>query len=57
MCYREHTHVCQVLSDLFVWHEAPIPGGLPGWILNSTFKRNLKTALLGGYVTNFYLNY
>lgn len=45
---KEHTHVCQVLSALSVWHDAPIPGGLPGWILNSTFKRNLKTALLGG---------
>lgn len=54
--YREHAHVCQILSDLSVWEEAPIPGGLPGWILNFTFKRNLKTALLGGYVKNYLLN-
>lgn len=40
--------VSKVLSELSVWQEAAIPGGLLGWILTSTFKRNLKVALLGG---------
>lgn len=31
-----------------MWNEASIPGGLPGWILNTTFKKNLKIVLLGG---------
>lgn len=45
---KEHVYVSKVLSDLSVWQEAPIPGGLLGWILSPTFKRNLKVALLGG---------
>lgn len=45
---REHVYVSGVLSELCVWQEAAIPGGLLGWILSSTFKRNLKVALLGG---------
>lgn len=45
---KEHIYVSGVLSELCVWQEAGIPGGLLGWILSSTFKRNLKTALLGG---------
>lgn len=44
----EHVYVSRVLTELAVWQEAPIPGGLTGWILSSTFKRNLKIALLGG---------
>jgi transcription initiation factor TFIIH subunit 4 len=46
--FREHNEVAQVLSGLRVWQEAAIPGGLPGWIMNSAFKRNMKVALLGG---------
>jgi hypothetical protein len=46
--FREHNEVAQVLSGLRVWQEAAIPGGLPGWIMNSAFKRNMKIALLGG---------
>ncbi|XP_043283266.1 general transcription factor IIH subunit 4 [Venturia canescens] len=45
---EEHQHVVQALNELSVWKEASIPGGLPGWILNSTFKKNLKIVLLGG---------
>lgn len=45
---QEHKEVAQVLSELRVWHEAPIPGGLAGWILNPIFKKNAKIALLGG---------
>lgn len=41
-------YVSKVLNDLVVWQEATIPGGLQGWILSPTFKRNLKIALLGG---------
>ncbi|GLV43554.1 marionette [Carabus blaptoides fortunei] len=46
--FKEHIYVSGVLSELCVWQEAAIPGGLLGWILSSTFKRNLKVALLGG---------
>ncbi|XP_046387995.1 general transcription factor IIH subunit 4 [Ischnura elegans] len=45
---KEHLEVVQILNELRVWQEAAIPGGLPGWILNPTFKKNLKIALLGG---------
>nr|CAD7579603.1 unnamed protein product [Timema californicum] len=44
---QEHVNVTRSLSDLQVWQEAAIPGGLPGWILNTTFKKNMKIALLG----------
>ncbi|XP_029157028.1 general transcription factor IIH subunit 4 [Nylanderia fulva] len=46
--FEEHQKVVQVLNDLNVWKEASIPGGLPGWILNNIFKKNLKIVLLGG---------
>lgn len=45
---EEHEHVVRVLHELNVWRETAIPGGMPGWILNSTFKKHLKIALLGG---------
>ncbi|XP_041984335.1 general transcription factor IIH subunit 4 [Aricia agestis] len=45
---KEQTKACEALSELSVWQEAPIPGGLPGWMLSHSFKRNLKVALLGG---------
>ncbi|XP_049788283.1 general transcription factor IIH subunit 4 [Schistocerca cancellata] len=45
---KEHAQVSEVLTSLHVWQEAAIPGGLPGWILNTTFKKYLKVALLGG---------
>lgn len=50
LVFREHISVSKVLTELSVWHEAAIPGGLPGWILSPTFKRNLKIALCGGPV-------
>ena len=37
-----------ISGSLRIWHESPIPGGLPGWKLNSTFKENLRVAILGG---------
>ncbi|KAJ2948759.1 hypothetical protein O0L34_g8019 [Tuta absoluta] len=45
---KEQSKACETLSELSVWQEAPIPGGLPGWILAQSFKKNLKVALLGG---------
>ncbi|XP_070582185.1 general transcription factor IIH subunit 4-like [Ptychodera flava] len=45
---QEHIQSTRVLSDLRVWHDHPIPGGLPGWLLNPTYRVNLKIALLGG---------
>ncbi|KAG7301158.1 hypothetical protein JYU34_014006 [Plutella xylostella] len=45
---KEQNKSCETLSELSVWQEAPIPGGLPGWILSQSFKKNLKVALLGG---------
>ncbi|CAK1550273.1 unnamed protein product [Leptosia nina] len=45
---KEQNKACEALSELSVWHEAPIPGGLPGWLLAQSFKKNLKVALLGG---------
>ncbi|XP_044746772.1 general transcription factor IIH subunit 4 [Coccinella septempunctata] len=45
---KEHNLVSKILTELSVWQEATIPGGLLGWILSPTFKRNLKITLLGG---------
>jgi len=45
---KEHNFVTKVLTELNVWTEGSLPGGLIGWILSHTFKRNLKIALLGG---------
>ncbi|CAH2089085.1 unnamed protein product [Euphydryas editha] len=45
---KEQSKACEALSELSVWQEAPIPGGLPGWLLSQSFKKNLKIALLGG---------
>ncbi|XP_077986737.1 general transcription factor IIH subunit 4-like [Glandiceps talaboti] len=47
-CHEEHLGSKTVLTDLRVWHDHPLPGGLAGWLLNPTFRMNLKTALLGG---------
>ncbi|PZC76209.1 hypothetical protein B5X24_HaOG204889 [Helicoverpa armigera] len=45
---KEQAKACEALSELSVWQEAPIPGGMPGWMLAQSFKKNLKVALLGG---------
>lgn len=44
----EHTESCKVLTDLRIWHESALPGGLLGWKLNDIFRQNLRIALLGG---------
>jgi transcription initiation factor TFIIH subunit 4 len=36
------------LSDLGLWQETSMPGGLPAWILDKTFRSNLKIVLIGG---------
>ncbi|XP_033122552.1 general transcription factor IIH subunit 4-like [Anneissia japonica] len=45
---EDHNQASRVLSDLRIWHDRTLPGGLAGWILNPIFRNNLKTALLGG---------
>ncbi|XP_055531849.1 general transcription factor IIH subunit 4 [Wyeomyia smithii] len=45
---KENVIVSRVLTDLGVWRNIPIPGGLEGLELCPTFKKNLKIALLGG---------
>ena len=44
----EHKLAVQALTELRIWLEQPIPGGMQGWLLSSTFKANMKVALLGG---------
>ena len=46
--YSDNVVATNALSDLKVWIEQPLPGGLPGRLLNDTFRKNLKVALLGG---------
>lgn len=36
------------LNELGIWKEASMPGGLPAWILDNTFRTNLKIVLVGG---------
>ncbi|PRD25915.1 UNVERIFIED_CONTAM: Gtf2h4 [Trichonephila clavipes] len=45
---KHHLDGVEALCELHIYMEAPVPGGLPGWILNTTFRKNLKIALLGG---------
>jgi len=45
---NDHVEAVKPLGELRIWHESPIPGGLPGWKLNLTFKENLRVAILGG---------
>ncbi|XP_074652344.1 general transcription factor IIH subunit 4-like isoform X2 [Tubulanus polymorphus] len=47
-CDKKYNETSKILKDLKVLQEEVIPGGLRGWILNSTFKSNFKIALLGG---------
>ncbi|ELT91478.1 hypothetical protein CAPTEDRAFT_18660 [Capitella teleta] len=44
----EHTAAVKSLSDLCVWQDHCLPGGLPGYLLSDVFRTNLKVALLGG---------
>nr|CAG4646190.1 EOG090X04KD [Macrothrix elegans] len=47
-CIKELDEVVKQLSDLRLWQVVEMQGGLKGWLLNPTFRRNLKGALLGG---------
>ena len=38
----------KILKSLKIWSDKPIRGGAPGFELSETFRKNLKTALLGG---------
>lgn len=46
--FSEQKLAVTALTDLRVWHEETMTGGLQGWALNQTFRRNMKIALLGG---------
>ncbi|KAF7989625.1 hypothetical protein HCN44_008299 [Aphidius gifuensis] len=45
---EEHRRVIKILCELNIFKESRVPGGLPTWTLNLTFKKNLKIVLLGG---------
>ncbi|XP_065331992.1 general transcription factor IIH subunit 4 [Cloeon dipterum] len=45
---KELLEVVGVLSELRVWQETSLTGGLVGRILNPTFKKNMKIAMNGG---------
>ena len=42
------TQANEALTELRVWQETAMPGGLPAWILKNTFRKNLKIVLTGG---------
>jgi len=49
--HQHHSHSKQAqdtLTGLRVWKETSMPGGLLSWLLNPTFRTNLKMALTGG---------
>lgn len=45
---KEHTNSVRTLSDLALWRNVAIQGGLPAWELTPVFKKYIKVALLGG---------
>ncbi|KAI1290376.1 General transcription factor IIH subunit 4 [Halotydeus destructor] len=48
LAQSDHEEAVRSLNSLKIWSENPMPGGLPGWLLKETFRKNLKVALLGG---------
>lgn len=42
----EQISSCEKLTQLMIWHEKQLPGGLIAFILNEKFRRNFQTALL-----------
>ena len=38
------------LTELGIWQNTSMPGGLPAWILDKTFRTNLTIVLVGGCV-------
>ena len=47
-CGSQAMESSEELSRLSVWKEAAMPGGLPAWILDAVFRKNLTIALTGG---------
>ncbi len=47
-CGTQALESAEELTTLGVWREAAMPGGLPAWILDVTFRKNLKVVLMGG---------
>lgn len=45
---KEHEEAVRILSELKIWQEASIPGGLAGWTLNPSFRKNCKISIFGG---------
>lgn len=45
---REQQEAAAALMELQIWYYQPLPGGMPGCILNPVFRTNLLTALIGG---------
>ena len=43
---EDFDHAVQVIKNLKLWSETP--GGLPGWILNETFRKGLRSCVFGG---------
>lgn len=39
---ERHEQAVEALRELQVWEDSPIPGGLPGWKLKTTFRQNFK---------------
>lgn len=48
---KEVSEVAQTLILLRIWHEVQLPGGLPGWVLNDIFRKNMRVCLLEGGVS------
>ena len=45
---KELARAKESLSGLRLWHSTSMPGGLEAWLLNGTFRANLRMALSGG---------
>jgi len=45
---KEGARSQEVLTSLRLWYQTAMPGGLQAWLLNGTFRSNLRMALSGG---------
>ncbi|XP_037081882.1 general transcription factor IIH subunit 4-like, partial [Pollicipes pollicipes] len=48
---KEVSLIAESLIQLHIWHEVQLPGGLPGWLLNDVFRKNVRVCLLEGGVS------
>jgi len=47
--FAQESQACQqTLTSLRLWYQTAMPGGLEAWMLNGTFRANLRMALSGG---------